>query len=65
MPLTNLFEELLTKLAPEAVAKVTELVEGALASDDPSRFVERRLIADGAHAASRATLQEALHNTTE
>lgn len=50
----------LAKLPAEAVKLVVELVQGANESEDPKRYIERRLIADGAHLAAQGTVDAAL-----
>jgi hypothetical protein len=56
---------LLKELPECCIVPIANLVRGAVASDDPARFIERRLVADTAHAASQAAVQAALHNDTE
>ena len=50
----------LAKLPAKAVELIVDLVKGANASEDPQRYVERRLIADGAHLAAQSALDGAL-----
>lgn len=51
---------LVAKLPPEALALLLQLVEGALKSDDPTRYIQRRATAEAAHAASQETVRAAL-----
>lgn len=57
----------LGKLPPGAVKLVYQLVRdlvtGALSSDDPQRYIERRAAAEAAHLASQAALDKALEKT--
>lgn len=51
------------KLPPQAVELLMSIIEGALESDDPTRYLERRATAEAAHAASQATVREILNRS--
>lgn len=51
---------LVAKLPVAAVVALIELVKGALASDDPARYIQRRAAADASEAASDAAIEKAL-----
>jgi len=56
-------DDLLTaiaKLPVEAVLAVIKLVQGALASDDPTRYIQRRAEAELAHEGTKAAAAAAL-----
>jgi len=57
MPLTAIVEPL--------VKLILAVVEGALRSEDPRRYVERRLQAELAHKAAQATARELLAKREE
>lgn len=52
--------ELLAKLPAAAVVALIELVKGALASDDPARYIQRRAAADASASAADAAIEKAL-----
>lgn len=64
MSLTSAIVEALAKelgkLPVAALELVVDLVRGALRSEDPERYLKRRIVADGAHAAAQAALDELL-----
>lgn len=52
--------ETAAKLPPEALELVLSIIKGAVESNDPTRYLQRRATAEAAHAASQATVQQAL-----
>lgn len=60
MSLIEKLLELAGKLPPEAVGWLVQLVEGALSSDDPERYIRRRAEADASHTAAQHAVDEAL-----
>lgn len=53
----------LLELPGEAIAEIKKLIDGARASDDPVRFIQRRGAADASHAATQAAVKAALAKT--
>lgn len=51
---------LLEALPEGAVALVASLVKGAAAAPDPVDYLERRIVADAAHAASEEAVEQIL-----
>lgn len=60
MSLIDSLAELVAKLPTSAVIALVELVKGAIASDDPTRYIQRRAAADASEAASEAAIEKAL-----
>jgi hypothetical protein len=52
--------QLAAKLPEEVVQEIVLLVEGAVGSDNPMRYVQRRLTADAAHEGSEQLVDAAL-----
>lgn len=52
--------ELAAKLPEPVVSELVLLVEGALASNDPLRYMQRRVMADAAHEASEQLVEATL-----
>lgn len=65
MSLIEKLSKLCCALPIGAISLLVDLVEGALASDDPERFLRRRITADAAHAAARASVEAALNASAE
>lgn len=65
MSLASTLAELVAKLPAAAVALVVELVRGAVASEDPVRYLERRLAAETSHTAVQRGVREALRRTAK
>lgn len=60
MSLISKVVETVSKLQPAAIELVIELVRGALESDDPERYLRRKLEAEAVHKGAQAAVDEAL-----
>lgn len=55
--------KLLARLPIEAVKMLLELLKGALASDDPARFLQRQAMADASALAAEELIEQTLAAT--
>lgn len=60
MSLIESLASLVAKLPASAVIALVELVKGAIASDDPTRYIQRRAAADASASAADAAIEKAL-----
>lgn len=57
--------KLLVRLPIEAVKLLLDLVRGAVASDDPARFIKRKAMADASELATKKVIEQALEASSE